>query len=253
MKTPSCDWLSPAVAAICEPRFATTMLEVVDQHVVHVDHCAVVRLLRASVAQVFTNATIAGDADHATAAIRYIDGYFRHDPNLRLVPDAAKLQGKVLLRDQKATEIRHRGYREDCYEATGIVHRVSLLTGTQGRGLVALNFHRVESSGLFTPEEIARVKAVALPLVTIARRHVELLANTASNADVWRLRLKVIRHDLTSRELEVAARMLAGESLRQIAEVLGVAHSSAVTYRERAYRRLGVQNLKELRERVSGI
>jgi DNA-binding CsgD family transcriptional regulator len=47
--------------------------------------------------------------------------------------------------------------------------------------------------------------------------------------------------------------MLAGESLRQIAEVLGVAHSSAVTYRERAYRRLGVQNLKELRERVSGI
>jgi DNA-binding CsgD family transcriptional regulator len=247
------DWLSEAVAAICEPRFAVTMLEVVDRHVLQVDHCAVVRLLRDSVAQVFTNATIAGDRDHATAALRYIDGYFRYDPNLRLVRDAAKLQGKVLVRDQKATDIRHRGYRADCYEATGIVHRVSLLTGTHGRGLVALNFHRVVKSGLFAPEEIARLKAVALPLVTIARRHVELLANTAANADVWRLRLKVIRHDLTSREVEVAARMLAGESLREIAENLGVAHSSAVTYRERAYRRLGVQNLKELRSLASGV
>jgi DNA-binding CsgD family transcriptional regulator len=253
MKTHAPDWLSDAIAAICEPRFATTMLEVVDRHVVHVDHCAVVRLLRASVAQVFTNATIASDTDHAKAAVRYIDGYFRHDPNLRLVPDAAKLQGKVLVRDQKAADIKHRGYRTECYEATGIVHRVSLLTGTHGRGLVALNFHRITASGLFSPDEIARLEAVALPLVTIARRHVELLANTSANADAWRLRLKVIRHDLTSRELEVAARMLAGESLREIADNLGVAHSSAVTYRERAYRRLGVQNLKELRTRASAI
>jgi DNA-binding CsgD family transcriptional regulator len=163
------------------------------------------------------------------------------------------MQGKVLVRDQKATDIRHGGYRVDCYEATGIVHRVSLITGTQSRGLVALNFHRIKTSGLFAPEESARLKSVALPLVTLARRHVELLANTATNADMWRLRLKVIRHDLTSRELEVAARMLAGESLREIADCLGVAHSSTVTYRERAYRRLGVQNLKELRSRASGI
>jgi LuxR family transcriptional regulator, activator of tox operons len=254
MRAPaSADWLGDAISAICEPRFATTMLEVVDRHVIHVDHCAVVRLLRASVAQVFTNATIAGDTHHATAAIRYIDGYFRHDPNLRLVRDAAKLQGKVLVRDQKASDIEHRGYRIDCYESTGIVHRVSLLTGTQGRGLVALNFHRVTASGPYSPDELEQLKAVALPLVTIARRHVELLANTASDADVWRLRLKVIRHDLTRRELEVAARMLGGESLREIANSLGVAHSSAVTYRERAYRRLGVQNFKELRVRASNI
>jgi DNA-binding CsgD family transcriptional regulator len=253
MTRTSCDWLSDAISAICEPRFAVTLLEVIDRHVIHVDHCAVVRLLRASVAQVFTNATIASNSDHAVAAVRYIDGYFRHDPNLRLVRDAAKLQGKVLIRDLKATDIEHRGYRVDCYEATGIVHRISLLTGTQGLGLVALNFHRVKASGLFSPDDMARMKAVALPLVTLARRHVELLANTASNADVWRLRLKVIRHDLTRRELEVAARMLAGESLREIAESLGVAHSSAVTYRARAYHRLGVQNLKELRSRVSGI
>jgi DNA-binding CsgD family transcriptional regulator len=229
------------------------MLEVVDRHVTHVDHCAVMRLLQSSVAQVFTNATTAAESDHSVAAIRYIDGYFRRDPNLRLVRDAAKLQGKVLVRDLKASDIKDRGYRVDCYESTGILHRISLLTGTQARGLVTLNFYRVNASGVFTPGELAKLKSVALPLVTIARRHVELLANTAASAGVWRLRLKVIRHDLTARELEVAARMLAGQSLREIAQQIGVAHSSAITYRERAYRRIGVQNFKELKERASSI
>jgi LuxR family transcriptional regulator, activator of tox operons len=253
VKPSATDWLTDAIAAICEPRFATTMLEVVDRHVTRVDHCAVMRLLQGSVSQVFTNATIANESSHSTAAIRYIDGYFRRDPNLRLVRDAAKLQGKILFRDQKAADIKDRGYRVECYEATGILHRVSMITGTQGLGLVTLNFYRISASGEFSAADLRKLEAAALPLVTLARRHVELLANTAANADVWRLRLKVIRHDLTSRELEVAARMLAGQTLREIAELIGVAHSSAVTYRERAYRRLGVQNLKQLRERATRI
>ncbi len=71
---------------------------------------------------------------------------------------------------------------------------------------------------------------------------------SASSTDAWRQRLKVVRHDLSFRELEVAAGMLAGKTLREIAASLGVAHSTAITYRERAYRRLGVQNLKALRQ-----
>ena len=50
----------------------------------------------------------------------------------------------------------------------------------------------------------------------------------------------------------MAAGMLAGKTLREIAASLGVAHSTAITYRERAYRRLGVANLKELRRLFAG-
>ncbi len=247
------DWLIDAIDALCEPRFAAVMLTVVNRHVARVDHCALMRLMRDSVAQVFTNATTSSDADHSRAAIRYIDGYFRRDPNLRLVRDAAKLRDKVLVRDLRAANIKDAGYRKACYEAAGIVHRVSMILGTQGHGLVSLNFYRVTASGVFTASDLRRLKAAAPPLARLARRHVELLANTAASADAWRMRLKVIRHDLTARELDVAARMLAGESLREIADTLGVAHSSAVTYRERAYKRLGVQNLKELRSRASDL
>ena len=243
-------WLAEPIAAICDPRFATVMLKAVNR-VIEVDHCALIRVAGTAISQVFTNDSLNEHPELSKAAIAYIDRFYRYDPNLRFVADAAKLRGKVLVRSVKPADIRQRAYRK-LYEDSGIAHRVSLLTGTTGQALVALNLYRVRESGEFSDAEIARIKAVALPLAAIARRHVELLVQTASSTDAWRQRLKVVRHDLSFRELEVAAGMLAGKTLREIAASLGVAHSTAITYRERAYRRLGVQNLKALRQLFAG-
>lgn len=243
---PGLSWLALPIDAICEPRFASVMLKAVNR-LVPVDHCSVMRLAGTAVSQVFTNDSLRDDPAVARAAIAYIDGLFRFDPNLRLVGEAARLRGKVVIRSLKKPEIRMRAYRK-VWEDSGIVHRVSLLTATQGQALVALNFYRAQGSGEFSDADIRRLKSLALPLAAIARRHVELLVQTASSPDAWRQRLKVVRHDLSFRELEVAAGMLSGKTLREIAASLGVAHSTAVTYRERAYRRLGVANLKALRQ-----
>jgi DNA-binding CsgD family transcriptional regulator len=246
---PGADWLAEPIAAICDPRFATVMLHAVNR-LVHVDHCSVMRLAGTSVSQVFTNESLRDDPRLAQAAVAYIDQVFRHDPNLKLIADAAHLRGKVVIRSLKPADIRVRAYRE-VYLAAGILHRVSLLTGTQGQALATLNLYRTQGRGEFSARDLARIESVSLPLAAIVRRHVELLVQTASSVDAWRQRLKVVRHDLSFRELEVAAGMLAGKTLREIATLLGVAHSTAITYRERAYRRLGVQNLKALRQLFS--
>jgi LuxR family transcriptional regulator, activator of tox operons len=243
---PGVAWLPEAIAAICEPRFATAMLKAVNRRV-RVDHCSVMRLAGTAVSQVFTNDSLHDDPAVAKAAVEYIDRFFKYDPNLRLVADAARLRGKVLIRSLRPAEIRQRAYRK-IYDDAGLIQRVSLLTGTQGQALVALNFYRARGSGEFSAADLANIKSMSGPLAAIARRHVELLVQTASSTDAWRQRLKVVRHDLSFRELEVAASMLAGKTLREIAASLGVAHSTAVTYRERAYRRLGVENLKALRQ-----
>lgn len=246
---PGVSWLAEPIAAICDPRFATVMLHSVNR-LVHVDHCSVMRLAGTSVSQVFTNESLRDDPRLARAAVAYIDRVFRHDPNLKLIAEAARLRGKVAVRSLRPADIRVRAYRE-VYLESGIVQRVSLLTGTQGQALATLNLYRTESSREFSDVDMARIESVALPLAAIVRRHVELLVQTASSTDAWRQRLKVVRHDLSFRELEVAAGMLAGKTLRDIATSLGVAHSTAITYRERAYRRLGVQNLKALRQLFS--
>jgi LuxR family transcriptional regulator, activator of tox operons len=243
---PGVSWLAEPIAAICEPRFATVMLEAVNR-LVHVDHCSVMRLSDAAISQVFTNDSLHDDPAVAQAAVKYIDRFFKYDPNLKLVGEAAKLRGKVVIRSLKPADIRVKAYRE-VYTDSRIVQRVSLLTGTQGPALVALNFYRARGSGEFSVADLDSIESVSLPLAAIARRHVELLVQSATSTDAWRQRLKVVRHDLSFRELEVAAGMLAGQTLREIAQSLGVAHSTAITYRERAYRRLGVENLKALRQ-----
>ena len=76
--------LSEVVAAICEPRFAAVMLDVVNRHL-NVDHFSVTRLSGASAVQVFTNKTVSRGPGASMAAVAYIDRYCRLDPNLRLV------------------------------------------------------------------------------------------------------------------------------------------------------------------------
>ena len=56
---------------------------------------------------------------------------------------------------------------------------------------------------------------------------------------------------MSGRELDVAAHLLAGRTLREAAGALGVTYSSVVTYCERAYARLGVANLRDLRSRFT--
>jgi DNA-binding NarL/FixJ family response regulator len=51
---------------------------------------------------------------------------------------------------------------------------------------------------------------------------------------------------MTVRELQVAARVKAGISARQIAAESGIAETAVITHRSSAYASMGVANLREL-------
>jgi DNA-binding CsgD family transcriptional regulator len=51
---------------------------------------------------------------------------------------------------------------------------------------------------------------------------------------------------MSTRELEVAARVKARMSARQIAADLGIAETTVITHRNGAHARMGVANLREL-------
>jgi DNA-binding CsgD family transcriptional regulator len=58
--------------------------------------------------------------------------------------------------------------------------------------------------------------------------------------------LKSRHRRMTVRELQVAARVKAGMSARQIAAELGIAETTVITHRSSAYARMGVANFREL-------
>jgi DNA-binding CsgD family transcriptional regulator len=62
----------------------------------------------------------------------------------------------------------------------------------------------------------------------------------------YRRQLLNLDRGLTSRELDVGARSLAGMTAEGTALELNIKVSSVVTYRKRAYERLGISTLHEL-------
>jgi DNA-binding NarL/FixJ family response regulator len=58
---------------------------------------------------------------------------------------------------------------------------------------------------------------------------------------------------LSGREAEVSAGLLLGRTHREISEKVGLALSSIVTYRQRAYRKLGVSDRRGLEALYEGI
>ena len=157
----------------------------------------------------------------------------------------------IIVRRERPSEVADAAYRRDCYEASDICDRVSLVSPDRCGGLVSLELQRQCASGEFTDAEREMLTDAAPLLAVACTRHVELLIVGGTDFDAWRVRMAGACPAMTQRELDVIATLLTGRTLREAAAALGVAHSSVVTYCERAYARLGVRNLRELRGRFA--
>jgi len=231
-------------------RFCAAVLQHVNA-LVRVDHCALVRLTRGAGIQLFGAESVGAFVSHGSRAIvRYIDYHHRLDP-IRRVLHARTPEEPVVLRRERASQVGDSAYRRDCYEDAGIIDRVSVAAIDRCGGLVSLELQRQSASGEFTDTEHETLATVAPLLAVACVRHVELLMLGGADFDAWRTRLSAACSTLTGRELDVATSLLAGKTLRETAVALGVAHSSVVTYCARAYSRLGVRNLRELRSRFA--
>jgi DNA-binding CsgD family transcriptional regulator len=236
--------------ALTTRRFCAALLRQINAWV-RVDHCALVRLTPGAGIQLFgAESAAAFVAKGARAIVCYIDRYHKVDP-IRRALHVAHAGTDVVVRRERAVDVVDTGYRSAYYDGPGIVDRLSVATRDSGGGLVSLQLKRQCASGEFTERERETLAAVAPLLAAACTRHIELLVHAGAGPQAWRARVAAACPAMTSRELDVAASLLAGRTLRESANALGVAYSSVVTYCERAYSRLGVKNLRELRIRFA--
>lgn len=93
-------------------------------------------------------------------------------------------------------------------------------------------------------------------LISCVAKHHDLLARdtglSALFSSVGELssRFAAIPSSLSKRECEVCARIVYGMSMKEIARDLGISSETGVTYRKRAFLRLGVANRAELLRRL---
>jgi len=169
----------------------------------------------------------------------YLKWYLRQDPVCDAYHAAPNFSDMALQR-VRPPHIVSPAFRRRIFEDAGIVERLSVVQrGPQAWRVI--NISRHASEGCFTDAEIDALvgfSSTLLPMISINRSR----QDRPTHLSVAELEERFAdRFDcLTLRERQVCARAAIGMSVEATAQDLGIAKSSVLTYRRRAYLRLSV-------------
>jgi DNA-binding CsgD family transcriptional regulator len=162
-----------------------------------------------------------------------------------------QLPPRLLLQRQRTCDIPHDAYREACYVSQGVTERASVLTRADHDCWIATNLYRTTSAPGFSAAEIETFEGLAPLFAICAMQHYaadtdgETTYRGTITADIGAL-----CPGLTVREREVLLRLLDGLTTERIAADLDIRPTTVVTYRTRAYEKIGVRSRRELFARV---
>ncbi len=189
-----------------------------------------------------------GRGERALAGIveRYARDFYRLDGNQRVMAER-RTRGRLVLHRQSRQDIAHEGYRAACYDAPRVDARVALMLQPAEDIWLSLNLYKDRGLGDFCAAEIEALAALGPLLAQAARQHYLIAGQLRQGVPQLMLaRLRGACRELSPRELDVLRGILSGRSAAEIAAALGIKPASVVTYRKRAYRRLGVSSQAEL-------
>jgi len=175
-------------------------------------------------------------------------GQFLPDDPIQGAIDAAKGEGAIVRLKIQPTDISNASYR-DLMQRSQVIERVSFVR-KHGAGWRCMNVIRREPSRSFSGDELAALGGLYRLLTPLIDRHRELVGEVVKDRiellEDLEERFGLLFPALTRRERQVCARAASGVSIEGAALDLGVATSSVLTYRKRAYQRLGVTSAYEL-------
>jgi DNA-binding CsgD family transcriptional regulator len=179
--------------------------------------------------------------------VAYSGHFFQSDPNRDAILSGQANAVPVLL-PTFARRMYSNSYRKIFFEDSDIVDKCATAIWVEDTCFY-VNFYRITAQGRFAQEEVQRLMAVAPAVSAAVARHFQ---QDATAEDDPAHRLKVLFASaapfavLTGREKDVCIRILSGLSSEAIASELGIGLHSALTYRKRAYEKLGISAQNEL-------
>jgi DNA-binding CsgD family transcriptional regulator len=179
----------------------------------------------------------------------YAKDFYRKDGLQRLIGcyPASFEAPPIVVFQQGLADIDDDAYRAQCYECIGIVDRVSILIRVGRSQSLAVNLYRDQSAGPYSDADVEAVIGLATLISNCAARHYALDTDgQASFRGAVTDELSEQCPHLTLREREVVQRILDGVTTERIADDLHIRPSTVMTYRARAYEKMGVTSRREL-------
>ncbi|MCA1495641.1 LuxR C-terminal-related transcriptional regulator [Bradyrhizobium sp. NBAIM14] len=234
---PSAGDVTPAVLAIGRSDFPDVLIDTLRRRA-DVGHCMVFALSRAGAASCLLDAgNIPIGADLGAA---YAGQFHETDPNRDALFEGEG--GAQIMLPRFAPRMYGARYRKIFFQDSGIVDKCATAIWT-GDTCFYVNFYRIAAQGRFSAAQRERLGAIAPAIAASVARHFQEKP-TSDLASLFATRKPLSA--LTLREQEVCRHILGGFSSEAISQALGISLHSILTYRKRAYERLGISSQSEL-------
>lgn len=241
---PATSDITPAVLAIGRPEFAQTLIATL-RRVADVGHCMVFSFAGERSARCLLdigNIPIGGELGAA-----YSEHFHVADPNREAIFREQAIGTPIVL-SAFARRMYGGEYRKIFFEDSGIVDKLATAIWV-GQTCFYVNFYRTTSQGRFASDAAQRLRAAAPAVSAAVARHFQ---HELSPKDDPAGTLKALFASgapfacLTGREKQVCLRIVSGLSSEAISADLDIGLHSTLTYRKRAYEKLGISSQNEL-------
>ncbi|MFP6559771.1 LuxR C-terminal-related transcriptional regulator [Paraburkholderia sp. B3] len=180
-------------------------------------------------------------------------GIFRLDTNQDILGDKANNRPAAsFIHHQTVSDLRAPAHRELYFNAD-LLERVSLLHCLRDGSWAAINLYRQRGEGGISEQEFRALENLAIPIAHCVARHIELKGEQPSATSIAplpesSLLLEIQNRfpDIPRREREVMCALLRGLTADGIACHLNLGVATVVTYKQRLFRRLGINTRAQL-------
>ncbi len=235
---PAAGDVAPAVLAIGRPDFPDILIDTLRRQA-GVGHCMVFALSRAGAASCLLDAGNIPTGSDLGAA--YAGQFHESDPNRDALFEG---EGSApIMLPSFAPRMYGARYRKIFFNDSDIVDKCATALWVDDTCFY-VNFYRITSQGRFGDAERARLQTIAPAIGASVARHFQQAALDQNLAALFSTRAPLSA--LTPREQDVCRRILLGLSSEAISHELAISLHSTLTYRKRAYERLGISSQNEL-------
>ena len=241
--------------------FESCLLKLLNK-VTPVDHCVVFTFGEGGAGHLFTHGRMEVE-EARQLANDYVEHFHQKDPNFALVSGAVDVCEDSLIPHNKeedpivaadfAPDFVYRNYFFDRHD---LIDKASTV-GKVEQGSVYCNFYRMGHSGPYSGKDWQLLESILPLITTLISSHYRILQLSSGGEQRPYRNARSLVHNiisksvspfsqLTPRERQVCERILLGYTSVGIGLDLNIAQSSVVTYRRRAYEKLGISTQNEL-------
>jgi DNA-binding CsgD family transcriptional regulator len=235
------------IASVGCPSFSHSLMRT-SKEVIEADYCTLFAFQDGHRPACLVATGVQSPSAAMQASQRYLHDHWRTDPTLKHRP----MGEDRTVHHVFSSEFSNERYRRDCFDIPQISDRLTLIF-KENQVLLRMSFYRYRRRYVFGLTETDRLRNAWKLFQEAARRHFllsrELGVDPATgrpSIEVMSERLLNTKKGLSEREIEVCSRILLGLTAEGISHDLGIGLTSVVTYRKRAYAKLGISSQNEL-------